>query len=138
MRHPRKRDMLQRQALSAIPSFQDLSLDCDKTILTERSGGKAPIVRDSTGNTTPVSQWGGYFCRVTAESRGEGPVSSFSLLFVCPSELSEFFAVLPEPGPELIEFPLPKQCSRNSIRPFPLSTLGACTVFSRFSGVFLP
>ena len=45
------RDRLQRQAFSAIPPLQALlSLDCDRPFLTERSGGVATIVCDTTEN----------------------------------------------------------------------------------------
>ena len=43
-----------------------------------------------------------------------GPLS---LLFVCQSELTEFFAELTEFAAELSEFSLPRQYSRNSIPP---------------------
>ena len=48
---------------------------------------------------------------------GENSVNFFSLLFVCQSELTEFFAELSEFGVELSEFSLLKQYSRNTIPP---------------------
>ena len=44
-------------------------------------------------------------------------VITLGLLFVCKSELTEFFEELTEFAAELSEFSLSKQCSRNSIPP---------------------
>ena len=64
---------------------------------------------------------------------------SLSLLFVCKSKLTEFFAELTEFAQKLGEFSLPKQCSRNSILPVfpfcPLWTLFGDPIWGRQKGV---
>ena len=71
-------------------------------------------VSGSTVSNTELSEFSGLI-----EFWGASSVSSFSLVFVCQSELTEFLAELTEFAAELSEFSLPKQCSRNSIPPVP-------------------
>ena len=52
-----------------------------------------------------------------------------TLLFVCKSELTEFFAKLTESTQKLSELSLPKRCSRNSI---PLVPLGRKVAARKF------
>ena len=69
------RDRLERQALSAIPSLDDLSLDCDRAYLSKEVGVQQRLsaipqkTQCDAGRATGVLRLGGYFGRVTKPVR---------------------------------------------------------------------
>ena len=76
-------------------------------------GNGRNTVSGSTVSNTELSEFFGAH-RVLGSELSE---FLFSLLLVCQSELTEFFAELTEFAPKLSEFSPPKQYARNSIPP---------------------